>query len=339
MSSLTRNQLLEMFPLGDPFRFGEKMDPITALIGGGISAGTSIISGLMGKSAADKAAQLQATAAQKAADLAGTATSNAQTRVDEAVNQAPGIVNTAAGNANTVLGNAFNTQTANLNPYLAGGTQGVTDLAAALAPGGALNTPFTAPTEAQVEATPGYQFQLDQGLQATKRAAAASGTLGSGGTLKALTQYSQGLASTNYQNAYQNALTAYQTNRNNLMQGLTALTGVGQTATGQLNQAAQNYGAGVSGNTMQAGMFGGNSLMTGANMYGNFGLQGAGIQGQDLTGKGNAQASGVVGGSNALTSGLTGATGAGMNALTLYSLLNAANSGLGPNGYVSKTTP
>jgi len=47
----------------------------------------------------------------------------------------------------------------------------------------------------------GYQFQLGQGQNAVNSNAAASGMLNSGGTLKALQQYGQGLAS-NYFNTY-----------------------------------------------------------------------------------------------------------------------------------------
>lgn len=53
---------------------------------------------------------------------------------------------------------------------------------------------------------PGYQFQLGQGLDATKAQAAAMGMGLSGNTLQALNKYSQGLASTSYQNQLANLL-------------------------------------------------------------------------------------------------------------------------------------
>lgn len=52
--------------------------------------------------------------------------------------------------------------------------------------------------EARVAATPGYQFQMDQGTKAIERQGAAKGMLGSGNTLTALTQYGQGLAQNFY---------------------------------------------------------------------------------------------------------------------------------------------
>lgn len=58
----------------------------------------------------------------------------------------------------------------------------------------------------QLTQMPGYQFQLNQGLDATKRQAAAMGLGLSGNTLQALDKYSQGLASTSYQTQLENLL-------------------------------------------------------------------------------------------------------------------------------------
>ncbi len=59
-------------------------------------------------------------------------------------------------------------------------------------------TPGSNP-QAALAATPGYQFTLNQGLDATKNAAAASGMLLSGNTLEGLSQYATGLADQTYQ--------------------------------------------------------------------------------------------------------------------------------------------
>lgn len=53
---------------------------------------------------------------------------------------------------------------------------------------------------AGLENTPGYQFRLQQGLQALERSAAARGTLLTGGTLKGIQKYAQDVASTEYGN-------------------------------------------------------------------------------------------------------------------------------------------
>ena len=52
------------------------------------------------------------------------------------------------------------------------------------------------------EADPGYQFRLEQGTKALEGSAAARGGLFSGATGRSLQDYSQGLASQEYANAY-----------------------------------------------------------------------------------------------------------------------------------------
>ena len=65
-----------------------------------------------------------------------------------------------------------------------------------------LNTLMSDPSS--VTSTPGYQFQLQQGLTGTQRTAAAGGMLNSGNTLAALTQYGQNYASTSYEQQFSN---------------------------------------------------------------------------------------------------------------------------------------
>ena len=55
---------------------------------------------------------------------------------------------------------------------------------------------------ASIQGSPGYQFQMDQGLQAVNRNEAAKGMLGSGNRLQELMQYGQGLASQDYNNQF-----------------------------------------------------------------------------------------------------------------------------------------
>ena len=112
---------------------------------------------------------------------------------------------------------------------------------------------------------PGYKFRLDQGSQALERSAAARGGLLSGGHLKDLTDYQQGVASQEYGNAY-NRFNNDQSSRFNR---LAALAGIGQT----------------SNNTMAS---------IGANTASNIG--------SNLVGAGNAAAAGYVGGANAINS-------------------------------------
>lgn len=263
-----------------------------ALLGGAISGGASILSGIMGNNAAQNAAKLQSQADKQAS--------------------------TIAGNAGATAANAENQQIAgeatNAAPYTSLGNTAATELNSDLAPGGSLtqgwNQTFSAPTAAQAEATPGYQFQLQQGQDALQNSAAARGGLLSTGTAKALDAYSQGLASTNYQNAYNNALQTYgtnfntfETNQNNLYNRLSGATSTGLNAVNNLNSVQQG-----GTNALQSGL-----------------LETAQLQGNDLMGAGQAQAAGVVGGTNALTAGLTGGANALGQGLTLQGILGAQN--------------
>ena len=130
----------------------------------------------------------------------------------------------------------WNTEQTETAPYRSAGTGALNQL------NGLISGGFQAPTAQQAENTPGYQFQLQQGEQAIQRSAAAQGGLLSGGTGKALNNYAQGVASTNYQNVYQNALNQYQANYNSEL-GVAGL-GAGVTTQGlQLGeQGAQNAG-------------------------------------------------------------------------------------------------
>jgi hypothetical protein len=252
------------------------------IIGAAGSLIDGFLSGSRAKSAGKTLANAGNTSNQIIQDVTKTgegfvsgATTGAQATVADATAAAQNDATAAQQNAGKVRTDVFNQQTGVLNPYLAAGSQGVGSLMTALQPGGSLTQQYTLPTAQDVENTPGYKFQLNQGTQALARSAAAGGNLMSGGTAKALDQYSQGLASTYYQNAVNNSLTAFQTNRNNTLGGLMALSGFGLPATGQFNQAAQNYGNGSAGDIMDTGRYVGNAGMTGAQYIGNAGMNGA----------------------------------------------------------------
>lgn len=55
---------------------------------------------------------------------------------------------------------------------------------------------------------PSMQFRMDQGMRALQNSAAGRGSLNSGDTLRAITDYGQGLASTEYGNAFNRATNA-----------------------------------------------------------------------------------------------------------------------------------
>ena len=145
------------------------------------------------------------------------------------------------------------------------------------------------------ESDPGYQFRMDQGQQALERSAAARGGLMSGAAIKDTERFSQGLASQDYQAAFDR----FQTNRSNKMNPLLSLAGSAQTASGALGAAGQNY-ANAAGNAL-----------------GNY----SSTAGQNITGAGNARASGYVGAANAISSGI-GQAYNGYQQNQLLSMLN-----------------
>jgi len=107
-----------------------------------------------------------------------------------------------------------------LSPYTAAGTSalpGLTTLASSGPTGGGPNyldlayNQYLPPrmTQAELEQTPGYQFQLQQGLKQTQSAAAARGLGVSGASLKGAAEFVTGLADKNYQNQFANAQTRF----------------------------------------------------------------------------------------------------------------------------------
>src|ERR1019366_1149167 len=89
-----------------------------------------------------------------------------------------------------------------------------------------------------LQATPGYQFQQQQGAAAVNAGAAANGTLNSGNQALALQQQGQGLASQNYNN-YVSQLQPYLGASNAAAGGIAGVdTGLGNAVAGQDNSLA-----------------------------------------------------------------------------------------------------
>lgn len=179
-------------------------------------------------------------------------------------------------------------------------------------PGG----PFTAPTAAQAEATPGYQFQMQQGEQALQQSAAARGNLLTGGTAEAVNNYAQGLASTNYQNVYNNALNTYGTNYNAYQQNqanqynrLASLAGVGQTTAQTLGSLGQSTANSVTNNELGT-------------------AQAIGQQGNNAAA---ANASGILNSASAINQGISGGLSSLSNLYQLGQLNGGSSGGYGYN--------
>lgn len=242
----------------------------------GIGAVGSIAGSLMSSSAAGDAADTQAAAADRASQAAQA--QSAQTRAD-------------------------------LSPYRDAGNRGLDALLASLGLGGpginllkqsGISGLTFQPTQAQLEATPGYQFTKAQGLQSVANSNAAAGRGISGAALKGAAAYAAGLAD----NTLKTQQGIVQSNLGNVLNPLANLVNLGQTAATQTGQ--QGLQATANSNALQVG--------------------GA-----------NAQAAGTVGGANAIAGGLSGLSSQGMNYL-LYSKLLGPSAGGGGGFYDPSST-
>jgi len=227
----------------------------------------------------------------------------------------------SAEEANALLKEIYGGAVADLEPYKAAGATALETLTKGTAEGGEFNKPFTA---ADLEFDPGYQFRMEEGQKALERSAAARGTLLGGGTLKALSRYSQGVASDEYSKAFERA----RISRNDRFSQFTSMSGIGQNAVNASINAGQNYGSAAAGNIVRAGEYEGNANMNAANQAGDFRLgsvgqagnfrvgtvnnagnyrmQGEQIAGNATIGAANAQAAGTIGSANAWSSALSG---------------------------------
>jgi len=182
-----------------------------------------------------------------------------------------------------------------LTPYFGVGATGANLLQQNI---GTLTKPFN-PTMADLAATPGYQFTLQQGEQATANAYSGQG-LGAGVTTggtamtpsgpgaKGAINYAEGLASTTYQQQFQN----YLGQNAQLFNMMNSMAGMGAQAAAAWGGTASQFGSSI-----------------------------AGLQ----SGQGAAQAAGITGAANALGGGISSAG----NSLANFSLMNALGGGGG----------
>ena len=239
-----------------------KISPTSALTAANIG------SSLLGANAAQNAAKIQAAAAQGQQQLQGQIFNTQNQQLAPARATGYGALNNI-GQLNSGQYTQFD---ANGNPIGTGVGSGY------------LTNQFNN-TDLNANLAPNYAFQLGQGQQALANQQNATGGLVGGNTLKAMQDYTQNFAG----NAYQNAFANYQGQRTNIYNTLASIAGLGQTAQGQSNTLATNYGT----NT--------------ANL---------------ATGAAAAQAAGTVGAANAYGSGLQNIG----NAYMLSSLLGPSQS-------------
>lgn len=262
---------------------------IGSIIGGGLG----LIGSLVGGNASQSAANTQANAANNATaaqlQMFNTTQANLQpwvtaggnalqvlmaqlgitpgTPASPATGPTGGTPPSSSGEGGGFTGNPFDMPGAPTGMPGAPGTSGTPATPASFNPNASLVKPFTA---ADFTASPGYQWQLSQGLGAVNNAASVTGP--GGNTLKDLMTYGEGLASQDWWNAY-NAYTNNQSRVFNMLQTLSAGgANAGANLGGFASQVGGQIGSNIigAGNAMAAGRIGqANAFAGGANSVGN----------------------------------------------------------------------
>lgn len=303
---------------------------------------TGVIGGIQGSSAAHDAAAAERTGYGQAATSVNNAVNNANPLINSAASAAGSGLTTTAGQ---VAGNvgaagaaagggaqaAYQSSAGLNNPYLQLGGGAASTLAQLTAPGANVS-------QLLPQLDPGYQFRLSQGLQGVQQSQAANGLLNSGATLRALQNYGQNYASSEYANTFSR---------------LAGLAGMGSQTAQYLG--SQGLGAAeYAGNTgLQSAEYGGNLQYGAAGQAGQWGINAANTQASNLInagvyqgntqiGTGNATAQGDIGAANAWN-GALGAIGSAGNA-ALFGGFGAGGgwspSNFGPNfGFGAPTNP
>jgi hypothetical protein len=187
-----------------------------SLLGLGAS---NLAGGLIGANASKTAAQIQA-------DAAKTASSNQLEMFNKL-------------NAQQAPYRAYGYNALNQIGQLGSGTYGIYDAQGnptGTGTGTGYLTQQFGPEQFAAGMDPGYAFRLQQGQMANQRASNLAGGLIGGNALKGMQDYTQGMASQEYGNAFNR----FQTQRGNIYNTLAGIAGIGQTAQGQTNQMGQN---------------------------------------------------------------------------------------------------
>lgn len=168
--------------------------------------------------------------------------------------QAADAQTSAADQANATQLSMFNATQQNLAPYLAVGNSAAIDItkAAGLNTDNPLTSPLLSPVtmdQATLEKTPGFQFEKQQGLEAVQNGQTALGLGASGAEQKAAAQYAENLASTNYEQQFNNAVT----NQTNQFNKLNSLVGTGQSSAVGQGQISSNVASNIGSNIIGAG--------------------------------------------------------------------------------------
>lgn len=203
---------------------------------GSIAKNAAPAQGLLGQlvSGASKAAPLLSAAGNVYSGYAG----------DQA---AKSMADAQLQSTNAALGQQakqFGQTQANLAPYQATGAAASSNL-------GSLLSGDPAKQLAALQATPGYQFQYDQGMRGLNQNLSSQGNFFSGDALKAAQQYGQNLASTSYNNIVSQNQAAANSGQSGAL-GLGSLGAGNAAANSQLLADQGNIGANQINNSNNA---------------------------------------------------------------------------------------
>lgn len=208
---------------------------VAGISGGALLAGATVGAGALSAGASILGAQTGAAAQEKAAQTA----------------------------SDTQLA-MFNQMQQRLQPFINQGTSANTMLNAQLP---SLTAPINL-TEDWLKGTPGYQFNLTQGLRSVQNSAASRGLGVSGAAQKGAAAYATGLADSTYQNQFSNALAQ----RGSIYGMLAGQQGLGENAAAGVGNAGITTGQGIAQNQIGAGnaaaaanVASGNAVGAGAN--------------------------------------------------------------------------
>lgn len=273
--------------------------------------GSAVVGGVVSSKASKNAAKAQTQGADAAAEAQVIASENAAKAQTDAAKLSSDTALTTSREANAMLQQQYEQGRADLQPWRAAGTEALSQQSAGLQPGGDFNRDFTLTDFVK---DPGYQFRLDEGRKALEGSAAARGTMLSGGTLKALTQYGQDYASGEFSTAYNR----WNADRDRRFNRLAGVAGTGQTTAQQVAGMGADSAGRQSANTTSAGNTSASSYTAAGNATASGYLNAGNAQASGYINSGNAQASGIVGSANAWN----GAMGNAINGYQSYQMLN-----------------
>lgn len=156
---------------------------------------------------------------------------------------------------------------------------------------------------------PSYLFRLQQGQKALDRQGAAAGRFLSGRQLQATSDYNQGAASQEFQNAYSRALGTYGTNETNRYNTFATNENNRYNAFNTNQQNRFNANQANFSNTVNPLLSLAGSGQVSAQYLGGAGQQTAQLMSNNLQGAANAQGAAGIAGANAMSNGISNAVG------------------------------